>query len=276
MRTGPHDLKRCFTNRSVEGIVCCSDALEFLRDLRKESASVIFLDPPFNLGKVYSEEKPQLDCVPEDLYRRWFQAVLLESVRILEPGGALYLYHLPAWAMRFGAYLELHLRFRQWIAVSMKNGFVRGPRLYPAHYALTLFTKGAPRTFRRPRIPLEQCRHCGEYVKDYGGYLALVEYKGVNLSDFWDDLSPVRHLKRKNRPANELPEVFFRRILEISGRRNSLFVDPFMGSGTGVIAAARFGMKFAANDILVQNCDLACRRLGNLLKGRPPRADATG
>ena len=173
----------------------------------------------------------------------------------------MYLYHVPLWAMRFGALLDPLLDFRHWIAISMKNGFVRGSRLYPAHYALLMFTKGRPSVFRVPKWPLEECRHCGEFVKDYGGYLSLVEKRGVNLSDVWDDLSPVRHATTKNRAANELPRILYRRIIEISGRKGELYVEPFAGSGTGVLSAVDAGMKFAACDLLSANFKLIQNRL---------------
>ncbi len=53
--------------------------------------------------------------------------------------------------------LEQHLDFRHWIAISMKNGFVRGDHLYPAHYALLYYTKGKPESFNRPKVPKPIC-----------------------------------------------------------------------------------------------------------------------
>jgi site-specific DNA-methyltransferase (adenine-specific) len=259
---------RKFRSKCASGIVVQDDALVFLTSLESESASLIFLDPPFNLGKKYSRSQPQLDQQPETEYLEYLRRILAESTRVLGKGGTLYLYHLPIWAMRLGTELEPNLRFQHWIAVSMKNGFVRGRRLYPAHYSLLMFTKGRPRKFRRPRIPLAECRHCGEYVKDYGGYLHIVERRGVNLSDFWDDFSPVRHAHRKNRAANELPAAFFQRMFEISGRRGGLYVDPFSGSGTGVVVAAKNGMRFAACDLIRSNCQLVCERLASSRRSR--------
>ena len=180
------------------------------------------------------------------------------------PGGTLYLYHIPAWAMRMGPHLErLGLAFQHWIAISMKNGFVRGRRLYPAHYALLMFTKGKPKYFRRPKLKPQKCRHCGKYIKSYGGYLPIIEKKGINLSDFWEDVSPVRHKNTKHRTANELSSVIFERVVEISGHPNTLYVDPFVGSGSGVLASSAAGMRFAACDIVQENCSLVAERLKN-------------
>jgi len=259
--------------KSVNGKIVRGGAIEFLKNLPPDCARVVFLDPPFNLGKRYDRKK-NLDRMPGDEYRRWLERVVDESIRVLEPGGSLFLYHVPLWAMRFGAYLDGKLTFHQWIAISMKNGFVRGTRLYPAHYALMMFTKGKPRRFIRPRISPQECRTCGELVKDYGGYKPIIRRKGINLSDIWDDLSPVRHANRKHRAANELPALLFHRVLTMVGSRGSLYVDPFGGSGSGVIAAARRGMRFAACDIVKANCVLMKRRLLELagtLRRRPKR-----
>jgi site-specific DNA-methyltransferase (adenine-specific) len=163
--------------------------------------------------------------------------------------------------MRFGAHLEKQLDFRHWIAISMKNGFVRGKRLYPAHYSLLMFTKGTPTVLNRPKTLPVKCRHCGKYIKDYGGYRSIIEEKGINLSDYWDDVSPVRHARWKNRLANELPRVIFERVMQISSEPGSLYVDPFAGAGGGALAAARAGMSFAACDIFASNCRLIVKRL---------------
>jgi site-specific DNA-methyltransferase (adenine-specific) len=133
-----------YATERIRGGVYAGDALDFMRSLASESARIIFLDPPFNLGKVYGGGGRESDLRPEVEYKDWLVQVLDESVRVLDQGGTLYLYHLPIWGTRLGAHLETKLDFRHWIAISMKNRFVRGKRLYPAHYALLMLTKGTP------------------------------------------------------------------------------------------------------------------------------------
>lgn len=233
--------------RWSDGTLVCCDAIDFLNSLHTEIADIIFLDPPFNLGKAYGSSHKKDDQKSQKEYSSFIQNVLDESIRVLKPGGALYLYHIPQWAIRFSSYLDERLLFRHWIAISMKNGFVRGDYLYPAHYALLYFTKGNPDSFNRPKISPSTCRKCGEYIKDYGGYKKYI-IDGINLSDFWEDLSPVRHKNIKNRTANELPLELVNRIVRISGREGGIIVDPFIGSGTSMIAALEGGMKFLACD----------------------------
>ncbi len=252
---------KSYNNKNIHGKIYCEDALEFLSKIEDNTAVIVFLDPPFNLGKKYCSKNSKLDSKPEEIYEKWLRDVLKESSRILKPGGTLYLYHIPKWAMRLGSYLEEFLKFHHWIAISMKNGFVRGNNLYPAHYSLLMYTKGDPKFFNRPKLAPTRCRHCNELIKDYGGYKSIIESKGINLSDFWDDVYPVRHQNKKYRSANELPEIILNRIVSISGNENSLFVDPFVGSGTSIIAALKSNMKFLCCDLLEKNCQIVNQRI---------------
>jgi len=263
-KTGSLYTYRTFRGKYLRGKVLCGDAIDFLKSISSSSVDIVFLDPPFNLGKRYSKDNPRLDKRPENEYIEWIEEILTESIRTLLPGGTLYFYHIPKWAIRFGSFLDLNLNFRHWIAVSMKNSFVRGTRLYPAHYALLMFSKGKPNVLKRPKLKPQKCRHCGDYIKDYGGYTSIIEQKGINLTDFWDDISPVRHHNKKYRNANELPLRIFQRVIEISGCIDGTYVDPFAGSGSGVIEAAKAKMHFLCSDLIEKNCSIIEERLENI------------
>jgi site-specific DNA-methyltransferase (adenine-specific) len=175
---------------------------------------------------------------------------LHEIVRILKPGGAFFLYNLPKWNMRLGAWLCQYLDFKHWIAVDIKFSLPIPGRLYPSHYALLYFTKGPrPRRFTPPRVPIETCRHCGGELKDYGGYKDKMNPLGVNISDVWGDLSPVRHSRFKRRKANELPLKMMDRILDIASGEGDLVFDPFGGSGTTYVAAELKGRRWLGCEI---------------------------
>jgi len=246
--------------RCKSGYVICSDAIDMLDSLHNESADIIFLDPPFNLGKQYGRKRGVSDKLSDEEYFKFITKVLDRSCNILKEGASLFLYHIPKWGFRFADYLDSKLNFQHWIAVSMKNGFVRGPRLYPAHYALLHFSKGKPSKLKRPKIKIQSCRHCGKDVKDYGGYRKYLT-QGINLSDIWDDTSPVRHKHTKHRRPNELPPIILNRIMMICGRKNGLLVDPFAGSGTAPVTAKAFGMNFIACDREKEYCNLMMKRL---------------
>jgi site-specific DNA-methyltransferase (adenine-specific) len=242
------------------GIFTAMDGLRAMRAMRPGIADIVFLDPPFNLGKDYGIRSSIEAADPRD-YEVYMTELLDESARVLKEGGALFLYHVPYWASRLSKHLQSNLEFRHWISVSMKNGFVRGRNLYPAHYALLYYTRGNASTFNRPKLTPITCRHCGELVKDYGGYTDIIRAKGINLSDVWDDLSPVRHKSTKLRSANQLPVQLTNRVLDIAGAEGGLLVDPFIGSGTSAISAQAHSMSFVGNDLSRRNIALSLRRL---------------
>lgn len=248
------------TAAGAKGYLARADALIFSQALRAEVADIVFLDPPFNLGKDYGVAR-WLEDGDADAYELYMKKLIREMVRVLKPGGALFLYHLPLWASRLSQELLQQLQFRHWVAIAMKNGFVRGNNLYPAHYALLYYTKGEPARFSRPRLAPQICRHCEELVKDYGGYTNIIRRKGINLSDFWDDLSPVRHKSRKLRTANQLPLLLTDRVVAIAGHPGGLLVDPFAGTGTSLVSALQAGMFFVGNEMSRRSLRICMSRI---------------
>lgn len=219
--------------KTDHGAVFDQDCLVFLRGIKDSVVDTVFADPPFNLKKEYGAKSN--DDIPDHEYLAWCREWINEAARTLKPGGAFFLYNLPKWNMFLGTYLaEAGLEFRHWIAVDIKFGLPIPKRLYPSHYSLLYFTKGKPKTFRKVRTPIELCRHCKGEIKDYGGHRNKMNPKGVNLTDVWNDIAPVRHWKYKSseRKANALSSKLLDRVVEISTEPGDLVIDPFGGSGT--------------------------------------------
>jgi site-specific DNA-methyltransferase (adenine-specific) len=233
---------------TTRGALYQTDCLNLLRAIAPESIATIFADPPFNLQKEYNNGFE--DKWEDSEYLKWSRAWLAECCRVLMPGGALFVYSLPKWAYRYAAWLDDTMEFRHWIALSMKGTYSRGSRLYPAHYALLYFTKGSPRAFNKLRVPIAQCRHCGEELKDYGGYRKLMNPAGATLSDFWEDTSPNRHRSSKSRPGvNELKPMIPARAIELSSNVGDIILDPFGGGGSTYQEAQRLGRFWLGSEI---------------------------
>jgi site-specific DNA-methyltransferase (adenine-specific) len=232
------------------GVLFSGDCLEILPDIRAEIVDTVFADPPFNLGKLYG--KKTKDNLPEAKYLSWCKSWLKECIRILKPGGSLFVYNLPSWNIQLGAFLiDQDLTFRHWIAIEHKSTLPIEGRLYPAHYGLLYFSKGKPKTFRKIRTPILRCRHCGGEIRDYGGHRKAMNPNGVNLMDVWSDIPPVRHGKFKSdkRTANALSTKVLDRVVEMTTLPGEIVLDPFGGSGTTYAVARDKGRRWIGMDL---------------------------
>jgi site-specific DNA-methyltransferase (adenine-specific) len=245
---------------TASGLLYEGDCLGILPKIGTGVIDMIFADPPFNLGKTYGRRTN--DSRADAEYITWCQRWLTECIRILKPGGALFVYNLPKWNILIGSHLmEQGMQFRHSIAIEMKSCLPIPGRLYPAHYGLLYFTKGKPKTFRRVRTPIETCRHCGGEIKDYGGHRGAMNPLGVNLKDVWTDIPPVRHwkFKSKGRRANALSTKILDRAIEVSTCPGDLVCDPFGGSGTTYAVCERRGRRWIG--IELDHCTEIVRRL---------------
>lgn len=225
-----------------------ADCIEVMQSLDANSVDLAFADPPFNLGKKYTSKIN--DRKTEDEYLDWCKSWLNEMIRVLKPGGALFLWNIPKWNIPLGAHIGQQLTFRHWISVDIKYSLPIINRLYPSHYSLLYYIKGdKPAIFHPDRTPITCCRHCGRELRDYGGYKDKMNPKGVSLTDVWTDIPPVRHEKYKKREANALSLKLMDRIIAMASDPESVILDPFGGSGTTFVAAELTGRRWIGSEL---------------------------
>jgi site-specific DNA-methyltransferase (adenine-specific) len=232
------------------GALYADDCMAVLPWIRDEAVDTVFADPPFNLGKAYGSRTN--DDVSDEEYLSWCKAWIQECCRTLQEGGSFFLYNLPKWNILLGSYLtEIGMTFRHWIAVEISACLPIPGRLHPSHYSLLYYSKGKAKTFRRIRLPIQTCRHCGGEIKDYGGHRDAMNPKGVNLKDVWTDIPPVRHwkFKSKERRANALSTKILDRIVEMSTVPGEMVMDPFGGSGTTYAVCEKKGRHWLGMEI---------------------------
>ncbi|KLA29515.1 DNA-methyltransferase [Bacillus cereus] len=236
------------------------NCLELFKLIADNSIDTIFADPPFNLDKEYDEGVT--DKNSSSGYLDWYYKWIDECIRVLKPGGSLFVYNIPKWNTYLSGYLNGKMNFRNWITVDMKFGLPIQNRLYPANYSLLYYIKGEkPNTFNVQRIPLQTCPHCGKEIKDYGGYKNKMNPNGITLSDVWSDIYPVRHKSSKNRKFNELSIKLLDRVISMSTNQGDVVLDPFGGSGTTFAACELLGRRWIGFEL--GNCEIIKDRLEN-------------
>lgn len=87
---------------------------------------------------------------------------------------------------------------------------------------------------------------------------------GVNVSDVWTDIYPVRHKNQKNRAYNELSVKMLDRIISMSTKPGDVVFDPFGGSGTTYIVAELLGRRWIGSEL--GNCKIITDRFDTIEK----------
>ncbi|EYU15096.1 DNA modification methylase [Photorhabdus aegyptia] len=242
------------------------NCLDVSKEIQNDTVDMIFADPPFNLDKLYPSKMD--DNLKEEEYIKWTHQWLDECVRMLKPGGSLFLWNLPIWNSKMANFLHGRLNFKHWIAVDMKNNMPIQGRLYPSHYSLLYFIKGEKaNTFEPDRLAAQTCPKCFGDLKDYGGYKSKMNPLGINLTDVWYDIPLVRHKKYKKRNgANELSIKVLDRVIEMATKEGDLIFDPFGGSGTTYVMAEIKNRKWIGSEI--DDCVIIKERFGNITEDK--------
>lgn len=223
--------------KTIWGKLYQGDCIDLMQHMDDACVDLIFADPPFNLNKLYPSNID--DNLKSGEYLKWCEQWLDKCIQILKPGGSFFIWNLPKWNTYLSEYLNHRLTFRHWIAVDIKYTLPIKGRLYPSHYSLLYYCKGEkPNSFHPDRLPMDICPHCVGDLKDYGGYKNKMNPDGINLTDVWLDIPPVRHKKYKKRNgSNELSIKLLDRIIEMASDEGDIIFDPFGGSGTTYVVA---------------------------------------
>jgi site-specific DNA-methyltransferase (adenine-specific) len=260
------------------GVLIQADCLDLLANMNDDSVDCIFLDPPFNFKKRYNIPNFE-DNFDNEFYKGLCRTWILNCVRVLRPGGSIFIYHVPKWLMELGAWLNsLHgLEYRAWIAMKMKNGFPIKGRIHPAHYGLLYYVKACGETtFNVVRERSPKCRKCGELMRDYGGYIdKYAKYQAdgdlwVQTSDFWEDTRPASHEKLRGNKINELPLQIPERAILMTTNPGDVVLDCFSGGGSTLHAAELHNRFWIAGD--VENPIASLRRIRTFLDFREASA----
>lgn len=228
-------------NQIVKG-----DCLDILREIPDASVDITFADPPFNLNKKYNGYK---DKKNNDAYLDWCKEWISEMVRVTKPSGSIFVHNIPKWLTYSAAFLNEVAHFKHWIAWDAPSGPM-GKSLQPSHYGILYYVKDPSETkFYEIRYPHKRCRKCGYLLKDYGGKKDALHSFGPLISDSWTDIHRIKHNKYRDEHPCQLPIHLLERIVLMSTDENDIVLDPFVGTGTSVIAAKRLGRRFIGIDI---------------------------
>lgn len=232
----------------------CSDSVEWMKRQPSEIVNLIVADPPYNLGKKYGNDSDKKEVSEYDAF---MDAWVSEAIRLLKPGGTIYVFmgfrHI---AKLYGKLEDRGLNFINWICWHYTQGIGKTKGFSPRHDDILVFSKGDKFTFNLDDVRIPQ-----KY------YRKVNNMRGANPGDVWE-FSHIHYCQenRQDHPTQK-PEGLIERIVRASSNEGDLVLDPFLGSGTTARVCQQLGRDCLGIEINPQYIKMAKDRLDQEFSG---------
>jgi adenine-specific DNA-methyltransferase len=252
------------------------DCLGLLKTIPNESLKLVVTSPPYNIGKEY-ERRLKLES-----YLEQQAAVIRECVRCLSPSGSIcwqvgnYVDNgaiIPLDTVLYPIFTDLGLKMRNRIIWHFEHGLHCSRRFSGRYETIIWFTKSDEYTFSLDPIRVPQKYPGKKYFKGPNAGKYSCNPLGKNPGDLWV-IPNVKsnHVEKTEHPCQFPVELIERLVLSMTNEGDWIF-DPFLGTGTSIIAAIRHDRRGAGAEIVPKYIALAKDRiqqeLAGALKTRP-------
>jgi site-specific DNA-methyltransferase (adenine-specific) len=244
------------------------DCIEVLNALEEPIADLIFADPPFNIGYKYDVYE---DRKAYDEYYQWTHDWMAACQKALKPTGSFWIAIGDEYAAEVRVIArKLKLNLRNWVIWHYTFGQNTQKKFARSHTHLFYFTKETDPnkiTFNDMAVRIPSARQTTYADK-------RANPKGKVPDDVWS-FSRVcgTFNERVQWHPCQMPEAVLERIVKVSSNPGDLVVDPFSGSGTTLVVAARLERRYLGIDISPDYVKNATRRIEDTLAGQRKTTD---
>lgn len=262
------------------------DCMQVLREIPDDSIQLVVTSPPYNLGKEY-ERRLQLD-----VYLEQQAEVIRECVRVLSPRGSIcwqvgnYVNNgaiIPLDTVLYPIFADLGLQMRNRIIWHFEHGLHCTNRFSGRYETIIWFTKTKDYVFNLDPVRVPQKYPGKKHFKGPKAGQYSSNPLGKNPGDLW--VVPnvkSNHVEKTEHPCQFPVELIERLVLSMTNK-DDWVLDPFLGTGTTIIAALRHDRRGAGAEMHPRYIELARNRveqeMAGTLRTRPmsrPVYDPTG
>jgi adenine-specific DNA-methyltransferase len=264
-----HDISTCF-DPSKYIVVYGGNCLDLLKDIPDESIQLIVTSPPYNIGKEY-EQKLKLSQ-----YLEQQSAVIQECTRTLSKHGSIcwqvgnYVDNgsiIPLDTVLYPIFCNLGLKMRNRIIWHFEHGLHCSKRFSGRYETIVWFTKSKDYVFNLDAVRVPQKYPGKKYFKGPKAGQYSCNPLGKNPGDIW--LIPNvknNHVEKTDHPCQFPVELIERLVLSMTNEEDRI-LDPFLGTGTSIIAAIRHNRRGIGSETVKKYIDLACERIKKEMDG---------
>jgi len=218
------------------------DCRNLIKKIEDKSVNLVVTSPPYNLGKNYGEYK---DNVSLDEWKNLISGTTKEIVRVLKPNGSFFLNVspipekktkeiIPLDSIAYFIAKEHGLFLRNSIIWTFNNMQNCSNRLSGRWESILWFVKDINNyVFNLDDIRIPYITQGDKRLNPYGGR---------NPTDVWY-FDRVNNMTKKKLGISDAPCVYpvpmIERILRMSTKEGDVVLDPFLGSGTTLVACSR-------------------------------------
>jgi adenine-specific DNA-methyltransferase len=238
------------------------DAIEALHAIPDASVNLIFIDPPYNIGKKFAGF---VDKWPsERAYLRWCFGWLRLCIQKLTADGSMYVMASTQSMPMFDLFLRRRLHILSRIVWAYDSSGVQAQRYFGSCYEPILFcVRDSKRyTFNGDAVRIEAKTGAQRKLIDYRKP-DPVPYNTTKVpSNVWE-MPRVRYrMEEYEEHPSQKPEALLERIIKASSNPGDLILDPFSGTFTTSAVAQRLGRRSIGIEQEEAFVRIGLRRLG--------------
>lgn len=249
------------------------DALDILQDIPDESVDLIFVDPPYNIGKNFAGRKDKWET--DNDYLSWCYQWIDLCISKLKPTGAIYVMTSTQFMPYFDIYIRERITILSRIIWSYDSSGVQAKNHYGSMYEPILFCvkDKSKYTFNANSILVEAKTGAKRKLIDYRKNPPQ-PYKTEKVPGNVWNFARVRYRMEEyeNHPTQK-PISLLERIIKASSNEGDVVLDPFSGTFTTCFVAQQLKRHFIGIEIQEEYFKIGLRRLnlsleykGELLK----------
>lgn len=238
------------------------DAIEVLsQEIQDASVDLIFVDPPYNIGKDFNGRRDKWNSDKE--YLDWCYQWLDLCVRKLKNTGSMYLMAATQNMPYFDIYLRDKLYALSRIVWYYDSSGVQAKRYYGSLYEPILFcVKDKEQyTFNADDILIEAKTGSQRKLIDYRKAVPTMYSTKKVPGNVWE-IPRVRYrMSEYEEHPTQKPLALLERVIRASSNSGELVLDPFSGTFTTSFAAKKLGRRSIGIEIDEEYVKIGLRRL---------------